>query len=388
MHPTETPRWIYPGADWFVEAFGASVARAWLERHAAPGWWQPVTLDVALPDPACERRDCGDSCVCLLRLEAEMALYHAARKEPADVLEMKWSCGVTSRSPAALAGLRDAVERHFRLTANANHVAVIDPTDAADASLATLHALGTTTLRVVSLGDGKEAVSIITTARRLEFRRIEAVVSVTPGLQREVESLIERLIAAAPDRIVLPSAYMGHVAQRLIGAGHSCVARNVFASRSGQSAGSRRKEPLKPPSTGSVIALGQRSIGRVGPLSYQNHRAPGAYLAALEQGALPIERGLLLTHDDIVRGLVMASLSADFFIDIAMVEAACGIDFRRYFRAEWNALRDFEDMGALSIDAAHLALTPQGRLVCDDVCRVFDQRAHMLTEACERPHLL
>ena len=95
----------------------------------------------------------------------------------------------------------------------------------------------------------------------------------------------------------------------------------------------------------------------------------------------------MLTHDDIVRGLVMASLSADFFIDIAMVEAACGIDFRRYFRAEWNALRDFEGMGALSIHAAHLALTAQGRLVCDDARRVFDQRARMLTEAYERPHV-
>jgi coproporphyrinogen III oxidase-like Fe-S oxidoreductase len=188
---------------------------------------------------------------------------------------------------------------------------------------------------------------------------------------------------------------MGDVAQRLIGSGYSCVARNTFAPAPGQSAGPRRpgfasSQPFgySMRSAGSVIALGQRSIGRIGPLSYQNHRVPRAYSSALEERTLPIERGLLLTQDDIVRGEVIACLSADFFVDVAMFEATCGIDFHRYFNAEWNALRDFERAGALVADAAHLALTPAGRLVCDDVCRIFDRRTRMLTEACTRPRLL
>lgn len=398
------PSCLYPAAEWFVEAFGTNAVGAWIARHAAPGWWQPVALDIDLPDRcagacACERTDCAD-CVdtspCLSQLETEMALYHAARGEPADVLEVQWSAGVTSRSPAALTALRDATDRHFRLTANANRVAVVDPCDATEVSLATLRALGATTLRILSYGDGHAAAAVITATRRLGFPWIEACVSATPARRvREAARLIDCLIAAAPDRIVLPSAHRGDAARRLIDAGYSCVARNVFAPASGQSADARVPRPANRPPfassarpVGSVIALGPRSVGRLGPLSYQNHRVPRDYFAALERETLPIERGLLLTHDDIVRGAVIASLSADLFVDIAMLEAAYGIDFRRYFSAEWKALRNLERAGALSIDATHLVLTPQGRLACDDVCRVFDRRTRMLTEACTRSHLL
>jgi coproporphyrinogen III oxidase-like Fe-S oxidoreductase len=380
----------YPAAEWFVEAFGAAAVRAWIDSPRAPLWWHPVALNVSLPAPrdagcACERALCVDGSACLARLEDEMAIYRAARGERAKVFEMQWSAGVTARPRAALERLRDTVGQHFQGDAELSFVAVVDPAQGQHAPLDALREVGVTTLRVVSGGDCGSAAALIEAARPLGFRAVEASVCGEPW--HAGRRPIERLIAAGPSRVVLPSARMRHAARRLVSAGYVCVARNVFAMPGDSHAVAHRQGRLtcqpygfSAQPAGAVLALGQQAIGRLGPLYYQNHRLARDYFAALDGGMLPVERGLLLTHDDIVRNAVIAGLSADLFVDIPMIEAAYAIDFRRYFDAEWKALLGLARAGVVSIDATHLALTPAGRLVCDDVCAVFDRRARTVME--------
>lgn len=391
--------WAYPAAEWFAEAFDARAVRAWLAAGGAPHWRQPIALNISMPAPhgaecACDRADCVQASICVAHLEQEMALYHATRGERATVVEMRWSAGVTARPKGTLERLRTAVDDHFERSPRSSFSAVVEPEIRAGASLPALRELGVTSLCVIFENDWSAATAYLAAARDMGFVAVEAKVcaeSNGTSLGRQLDALI----ASKPTRIVLPSARMHSAASRLLDAGYVCIARNVLAIPADSHAIAHRQGRLtrqpygyssRP--VGAVLALGQQAIGYIGPLYYQNHRLPRHYFSALGRGKLPVERGLHLTHEDLTRLAVIGSLSANLFVDIAAIEAIYKIDFRQYFDVEWKALSEFLRIGVLTLDSMCLALTPTGRLCCDDVCRVFDQRARFLAEHTPQPGLL
>ena len=106
-----------------------------------------------------------------------------------------------------------------------------------------------------------------------------------------------------------------------------------------------------------LIGLGVSAIGRVGPQYVQNVKEVGAYQDALAQGRFPIERGLALSRDDLLRRSVIMALMCQGRVEFESVELAHLIDFRSYFEPELNALRAFAEQGMLRIEARALALT-------------------------------
>jgi oxygen-independent coproporphyrinogen-3 oxidase len=122
-----------------------------------------------------------------------------------------------------------------------------------------------------------------------------------------------------------------------------------------------------------MVACGVSAISAVGASYSQNVKTLDDYYARLDQGELPIERGLLLTKDDLLRRGVIQMLMCDFELDIGALEREHGIRFADYFAPELAKLEALAADGLVTHDAAKVRVTPKGRLLIRNVCMAFDR---------------
>src|SRR5690606_38941000 len=64
-----------------------------------------------------------------------------------------------------------------------------------------------------------------------------------------------------------------------------------------------------------LVALGISGISQLRRGYFQNARKLSDYYLAIDAGRLPIERGYMLTDDDLVRGHVIQQLMCNFQLD-------------------------------------------------------------------------
>jgi oxygen-independent coproporphyrinogen-3 oxidase len=122
-----------------------------------------------------------------------------------------------------------------------------------------------------------------------------------------------------------------------------------------------------------MIGLGVSSIGRVGAIYSQNAQTLDEYCDLLDQGRLPVVRGLALTRDDLVRRAVIMSVMCQGQVQIESIELAYLLDFRSYFARELEDLKAFVEQGIVTMDAADIQVTARGWLFVRAVAMVFDR---------------
>lgn len=115
------------------------------------------------------------------------------------------------------------------------------------------------------------------------------------------------------------------------------------------------------PPDGDLVAFGDSAIGRVSAIYSQNDRNLETYYETLEQGRLPIVRGLGLAADNLMRRGVILGLMCQFALPIETISAAHLIDFRKYFAHEIVALEKFVALGRVEIDEDWIVVTPRGQ---------------------------
>jgi len=89
-----------------------------------------------------------------------------------------------------------------------------------------------------------------------------------------------------------------------------------------------------------------------------------------------------LTPDDHVRRALIGELMCGFELDMRAFGARHGLDFKRSFASELEALAPLEDAGLLKVGDERILITPQGRLLVRRIAMVFD--AHLRTTGTER----
>ena len=122
-----------------------------------------------------------------------------------------------------------------------------------------------------------------------------------------------------------------------------------------------------------VISLGVSAIGRVGATYSQNAKTLDEYYDHLDQGCLPVVRGLALSRDDLVRRSVIMALMCQERLEFESVELAHLIDFKAYFAAELPALRRMQQEGLVELNDTSLQLTLVGKYFVHSVAMVFDR---------------
>ncbi len=121
-----------------------------------------------------------------------------------------------------------------------------------------------------------------------------------------------------------------------------------------------------------IVAMGMSAISRIGRSFSQNARDLIGYYAALDQGRLPVARGLQLSLDDEIRGTLIAELMCQNRIDIQGFGARYQIDFKDYFSEELKRLETLVKDGLVTWDHKGFSVTPRGRLLVRTVAMCFD----------------
>lgn len=122
-----------------------------------------------------------------------------------------------------------------------------------------------------------------------------------------------------------------------------------------------------------LVGLGVSSIGYTGRCFSQNDHGIREYRKHIDDGQLPIARGVLLDDDDVLRADVINRLMCFGELDLPGVERRHGIDFHAYFGAELDSLDALQSDGLVHLEPNRIAVTERGRMLVRNVCATFDR---------------
>ena len=122
-----------------------------------------------------------------------------------------------------------------------------------------------------------------------------------------------------------------------------------------------------------MIGLGVSSIGRVGATYSQNAKTLEEYCDLIDQGRLPVVRGLALSRDDLVRRAVIMSLMCQGQVLFESIDLAYLVDCRNYFTRELEDLQSLVEQGLVTVDDTGIQVTDQGWFFVRAVAMVFDR---------------
>ncbi len=129
-----------------------------------------------------------------------------------------------------------------------------------------------------------------------------------------------------------------------------------------------------------LFGFGMTSITMLNDIYVQNQKRIKDYYRAIDQGKLPIEKGVSLSRDDILRRTVIMELMCQFRLSQEDLEEkyhlGFDLDFDRYFSPEISELKALEADGLIKVFSDGIEVTPTGRLLIRNIASVFDTYLH------------
>jgi len=430
------PRYTsYPTADRFVEAFGAQdLCNALQQRAQGAVAGSPLPLSVYVHIPFCE--SVCYYCACnkvitkhherageyLDALDSEIALVVAQARSGQPVSQLHFGGGSpTFLSDAELQRVVDALRRAFQIDDTTEMSIEVDPRTVTPERLAHCRALGFNRIsfgvqdfdaqvqKAVHRVQPFESVrELMLSARSLGFKSINA--DLIYGLPRQTPQSFARTVQQIgelrPDRIALyayahlpqrfkpqrrivadelPSAaqrvaMLGDAIAGFLGRGYQYIGMDHFALPDDALAVAKRQGRLHRNFQGystqpdcDLVGLGVSSIGKVGANYYQNAKTLPEYYDALRQGQLPVQRGIALTRDDVLRRAVIMALMCQGRVEFESIELAHLIQMREYFARELEALLPMVEAGLVVIEEGAIQVTATGWYVVRAVAMTFDR---------------
>lgn len=429
------PRYTsYPTADRFVEAFTPDQFVQALEqrRSGAAAMVLPLSLYVHIPfcESLCYYCACnkiitkhherGEAYLRYLSREVDLHTAHLGLGQTVSQLHLGGGTP-TFLSDSELRELMAMLRRSFTLAPGGEYSIEVDPRTVDATRLATLAELGFNRLSfgvqdfnpvvqkaVHRVQPAEQVFALVASARQLGFESIN--VDLIYGLPQQTPESFDRTLAQVnelrPDRIAL-YAY-AHLPERFKpqrrimtaelptadakvsmlsrslaafqNAGYVYVGMDHFALPNDSLAVAKRQGRLHRNFQGystqpdcDLLGLGVSAIGRVGATYSQNAKTLEEYYDHLDQGRLPVVRGLALTRDDLVRRAVIMALMCQGQLQYESIELAYLIDFKSYFAAELETLAGMEDQGLAEVNDTGIQVTAMGWFFVRGVAMVFDR---------------
>ena len=429
------PRYTsFPTADRFVEAFGADDYILALKQRKTHSGSRALPLSVYVHVPFCESLCYYCACNKIVTkhhekaaeyldyLSRELAMHteHCGKGQLVSQLHLGGGTP-TFFSDAELQQLMVLMREHFKLDPAGEYSIEVDPRTVSNERLRALKDMGFNRL---SFGvqdfdpDVQKAVhreqpaqqvfALVEKARELGFVSIN--VDLIYGLPKQTPQsfarTLEQVNALRPDRIAL-YAY-AHLPERFkpqrriesadlpmgqdklnmlssaidafMDGGYVYVGMDHFALPDDSLAIAKRQGRLHRNFQGystqpdcDLIALGVSAIGKVGATYSQNVKTLEEYYDALDSGQLPVQRGLALSRDDMVRRAVIMAVMCQGAVLYEPMEQAWLINFREYFAPEMKALQEMQANGLLVLEEEGFHVTALGWFFVRGVAMLFDR---------------
>jgi oxygen-independent coproporphyrinogen-3 oxidase len=429
------PRYTsYPTADRFVEAFGMpEYAQALAQRCAGPAALaQPLSIYVHIPfcESLCYYCACNKiitkhkskSAGYLRYLSREIDLHVAELGLGQPVTQLHLGGGTpTFLSDDELRELMAMLRRSFAMAPGDEYSIEVDPRTVNAQRLTLLAELGFNRLSfgvqdfdpdvqkaVHRIQPAAQVFNLVEEARAIGFDSIN--IDLIYGLPRQTPESFARTLAQVqqlrPDRIALyayahlperfkpqrrivsaelpgGAAKVAMLSQSLsaflaagyvyVGMDHFALPNDALAVAKSQGRLHRNFQGYSTQPDCDLIGLGVSAIGRIGATYSQNAKTMEEYCDHLDQGRLPVVRGLALNRDDLARRAVIMALMCQGQVLFEPIELAWLIDFKTYFAAELEQLKTLEDQGMVTMDDTGVQVTAQGWFFVRAVGMVFDR---------------
>ena len=121
-----------------------------------------------------------------------------------------------------------------------------------------------------------------------------------------------------------------------------------------------------------LVGLGVSAISHIGDSFSQNPRDLPSWQAALDEGRLPVFRGMRLNEDDQLRADLIQQLMCQGEIPVAALERRYAIDFAEYFALALDRLAPLAEDGLVRVEEQRIVVTSRGRLLLRNIAMCFD----------------
>ena len=354
----------------------------------------------------------------------EIALQGLLFDDDRIVEQLHWGGGTpTFLDNDQIRKLMDCIARHFPLLSDdsGEYSIEIDPRSVDADKLQVLRESGFNRIslgvqdvndkvqKAVNRKQSRELTQKITEqARELGFKSINMDLMYGLPLQTvaSFEQTLDAVIEMNPDRIAaynyahlperfkpqrrideaeLPSAdeklaLLQHTIEHLTGAGYVYIGMDHFAKPDDELTIAQKSGSLQRNFQGysthmdcDLVSVGMSAIGHVCDNYSQNVRKLDEYYELLDAGKLPLERGIELEPDDLLRRDVITRLMCNFVLDIKALESKWHFDFYSHFIRELEDLQTMQADGLLLLEDDILRVLPAGRLLVRNICMVFDR---------------
>ena len=122
-----------------------------------------------------------------------------------------------------------------------------------------------------------------------------------------------------------------------------------------------------------LIGFGLTSISETDDAYFQNYKNLKNYEQRIDEGKLPVFRGVLLNEEDKIRKYVIMEMMANFSFDIKRFEEKFGINFFEKFKDEIKELQEFVDEGLVEITPEKIKVNKTGSLLIRNIVLPFDE---------------
>jgi oxygen-independent coproporphyrinogen-3 oxidase len=429
------PRYTsYPTADRFVEAFGESeYVQALQQRQLGTvGKQPPLSLYVHIPfcESLCyycacnkiitQHKERAAEYLLYLGKEVELHTQHLGRGQAVSQLHLGGGTP-TFMSDEELGQLMAMLREHFKFVPGGEYSVEVDPRTVDEQRLAVLAELGFNRLSfgvqdfdpavqkaVHRIQPADQVFALVEASRRLGFESVN--VDLIYGLPLQTPESFDRTLAQVnrlrPDRIALYAyahlperfkpqrrihaedlpvgaakvAMLSRSLDALTDAGYVYIGMDHFALPDDALAVAKRQGRLHRNFQGystqadcDLIALGVSSIGRIGSTYSQNAKTMEAYVDLLDQGHLPMVRGLALTRDDLIRRSVIMALMCQGQLQYESINLAWLVDFKTLFAQELIQLEEMQAQGLVQLSESGIQVTAMGWFFVRGVAMVFDR---------------
>ena len=148
----------------------------------------------------------------------------------------------------------------------------------------------------------------------------------------------------------------------------------AVAQRQGQLHRNFQGYTTKPES--DLIGFGVTSISMLHDVYVQNYKRLKPFYQAIDADVLPIERGVSLSKDDVIRRTVIMELMCQYQLSKDALEEKYHLsfdqDFDEYFWHERSELKHLEADGLVVLEHNSIQVTPIGRLLIRNIAAAFD----------------
>jgi oxygen-independent coproporphyrinogen-3 oxidase len=429
------PRYTsYPTAPQFSSSFGEAQLRE--AAQASNGDPIPRRLSLYVHVPFCESpcfycgcnrvitRDKGRSEGYLARLYREIGLASQLFDRDREVIQLHFGGGTPNfLTPAQLREVVDCLRSHFHFSdSEQRDISIeLDPRFVTPADVAELGRIG---FNRASLGvqdfdpevqkavnriqSVEQTLAIIQACRDSGFQSVN--VDLIYGLPKQTQEgfarTIDTVVQARPDRIAVYSyAHLPHMfkAQRQIeaadlptpedklallelaiekldDAGYQYIGMDHFALPDDELAQAQQRGGLHrnfmgytTHSDSDLVGLGVSAISHIGDSFSQNPRDLPSWQGAIDEGRLPVFRGMRLSEDDQLRADLIQQLMCQGEVPVTALERRYGIVFETYFADALEKLKPLEADGLVRREPGRIRVTSQGRLLLRNIAMCFDR---------------